>query len=71
MAKPALKERIKERAAELGHVPEQLRGAWDKVVGQIRNALTFATREDLEKVIARLDALETRLDKVAKAKKKS
>jgi hypothetical protein len=70
MAKPALKDRIKERAQELQQVPVQLRGAWDKVVGQIRNALTFATRDDLEKVIARLEALETRLDKVAKTKKK-
>jgi len=70
MAKPALKERIRERANELSHVPEQLRGAWDKVVGQIRNALTFATREDLEKVMGRLDAIETRLDKLAKTKKK-
>jgi hypothetical protein len=70
MAKPALKERIRERATELSHVPEQLRGAWDKVLGQIRNALTFATREDLEKVMTRLNAMETRLDKLAKPKKK-
>ena len=70
MAKPALKDRIKERAQELQQVPVQLRGAWDKVVGQIRNALTFATKEDLHQVMARLDAIETRLDKLAKAKKK-
>jgi transcriptional regulator of NAD metabolism len=70
MAKPALKERIRERAEELSHVPDQLRGAWDKVVGQIRTALTFATREDVDKIHARLDAMEARLDKLAKPKKK-
>jgi hypothetical protein len=67
---------VQERAASVKDaieidVPEQLRGAWDRVVGQIRTALDFATREDLAKLAKRVDALAAKIDGKAPAKKKT
>src|SRR5262245_2472846 len=56
---------IEERAKE---VPVQLRGAWSKVLEQLRVALDVATREDLQQLSARLDALASQVNQLEDAR---
>src|SRR5512136_971877 len=67
-----LQEKAKTSFTDVKHqvneVPEQLRGAWERVVGRIWSALEVPSRAEFETITHRLDAIERRLDRAAKAK---
>ncbi len=49
---------------QVSDVPEQLKGAWERVIHRICLALPVPTREDLEQILARLDGIEERLSRL-------
>src|SRR5262249_38407735 len=53
---------LDEVKGTFGDVPVQLRGAWDRVLGQIRSGLDVATREDIDALGRRLDEIAHKLD---------
>lgn len=53
-----------EARGQLHQVPGQLRGAWDHAVGEFKGSLDLATRDELEALGRRLDALSRRLARV-------
>jgi Skp family chaperone for outer membrane proteins len=54
---------------QVNDVPQQLRGAWDSVVGRLRSALAFATREELDTVAHRVDDLAKKVEKLIRGEK--
>ncbi|HJZ85126.1 MAG TPA: hypothetical protein VKN99_08155 [Polyangia bacterium] len=65
----ALEQRARDSLAQID-VPAELRGAWDKVLGQIKSALDVATREDIAKLSDRLEAVESQLKRLVAVQKK-
>ncbi len=59
-------EEVKEQVTE---VPGQLKGAWVQVVGRLRSALAFATREELELLGDKIDDLAKKVDKLIRGEK--
>jgi BMFP domain-containing protein YqiC len=51
---------------QVGEVPEQLRGAWDRVVHRIFGALDVPSREDFDRINQRLDGLERKIDRLGR-----
>jgi hypothetical protein len=63
------KARLEEVKGQLEEVPDQLRGQWDKVVGRLRSALAFATREELEQLGVKVEDLAKKVDKLIRGDK--
>ncbi len=54
---------------QLDEVPQQLKGAWEGVVGRLRGALDFASNEDLQKLSTKVDELAKKVDKLVRGDK--
>jgi len=67
-----LQEKAKSSFTDVRHqvneVPEQLRGAWERVVSRIWGALDVPSRQEFDALDHRLAAIEKRLDRIGKAK---
>ena len=61
-----VKDQIKDQIDE---VPGQLRGAWETVVTRLRNALAFATRDELDQLTAKIDELAKKVEKLIRGEK--
>jgi hypothetical protein len=61
-----VKDQIKDQIDE---VPAQLRGAWSNVVARVRNALAFATRDELDQLTAKIDDLAKKVEKLIRGEK--
>lgn len=51
--------------ARFDKAPKQLEGAWNGIIGKVKPALVFATREDLRALAQKVDELAARIDKLA------
>ena len=60
---------LKDVQAQVNDVPQQLKGAWESVVTRLRNALAFATREELEQLGSKVDDLAKKVDKLIRGEK--
>lgn len=54
---------------QIDEVPAQLRGAWDNVVTRLRNALAFATRDELDQLTSKVDEIAKKLEKLIRGEK--
>ncbi|HEY3359101.1 MAG TPA: phasin family protein [Polyangia bacterium] len=51
---------------QVTEVPNQLRGAWERVVHRICAALDVPSREEFDTIVKRLEGIENRLDKLSR-----
>ena len=63
------KAQLDEVKGSFDEVPAQLKGAWESVLGRLRGALAFATRDALEELSARIDDLAKKVDKLIRGDK--
>lgn len=52
---------------QLDEVPQQLKGAWETVLGRVRGALDYASKNDLQKVSDKVDELAKKVEKLIRA----
>jgi hypothetical protein len=50
-------------------VPAQLKGAWDTVVGRVRDALDYASRADVHELSERVEDLAKKVEKLIRGEK--
>jgi len=65
-----LEKKAKDTLGDLADdVPAQLKGAWETVVQRLRNALAFATRDELEQLAGKVEDLAKKVDKLIRGEK--
>jgi hypothetical protein len=61
---------LERKAKEsLDDVPAQLKGAWETVVGRVRTALDFATREELKALANHVEVLAQKVERLIRGEK--
>jgi hypothetical protein len=63
------KAQLTEVKGQIDEVPTQLKGAWETVVARLRNALAFATKEELSVVQDKLEELSKKVEKLVRGDK--
>lgn len=63
------KASIEDVKDQVNEVPGQLKGAWETVVTRLRNALAFATREELTVLAEKVDDLAKKVEKLIRGEK--
>jgi hypothetical protein len=56
--------------ARLTLAPKKFEGAWTEVVGKVRPVMIFATRAELLEVLAKVEELSAKVDRLAKRERK-
>jgi chaperonin cofactor prefoldin len=56
--------------ARLTLTPKTFEGAWSEVVGKVRPVMIFATRAELLEVLAKVEELSAKVDRLAKRERK-
>jgi BMFP domain-containing protein YqiC len=51
---------------QVNEVPDQLRGAWERVVHSICAALDVPSREEFDTIVKRLEEIERRIDRLSR-----
>jgi BMFP domain-containing protein YqiC len=57
---------ITDVRSQVHEVPEQLRGAWGRVIQRIWAALEVPSREEFDTIIERLEEIERKLDRLSR-----
>jgi hypothetical protein len=60
---------IGEVQKTMDEVPAQLRGAWDHVVVRLRDMLDYASRDDLNELVEKVEELSKKVDKLIRGEK--
>jgi hypothetical protein len=63
------KASLEEVKGSIDDVPGQLKGAWTNVVGRLRGALAFASRDELSSLSAKVDDLAKKVEKLVRGDK--
>jgi hypothetical protein len=63
------KKAVGEVQKSFDEVPAQLKGAWDQVVGRVREALDYASRDDLNALAEKVDDLAKKVEKLVRGDK--
>ena len=63
------KKKVDEVQTRIDEVPGQLRGAWDHVLGRVREALDYASRDDLAALAEKVDDLAKKVEKLIRGEK--